>query len=39
MYKDIEEALARRRGSPFTAPFTKGLPLGLKLSNGVTVGE
>ncbi|KAB8239695.1 FAD-dependent oxidoreductase [Aspergillus alliaceus] len=39
MYKDIEEAIARRRGIPFTAPFTQGLPLGLKLSNGVTVGE
>ncbi|RAQ58400.1 salicylate hydroxylase [Aspergillus flavus] len=39
MYKDIEEAIARRKGLPFTAPYTKGLPFGLKLSNGVTVGE
>lgn len=39
MYKDIEELLASKRGIPFMQKFTKGLPFGLKLSNGVVVGE
>ncbi|KAE8382978.1 hypothetical protein BDV26DRAFT_195993 [Aspergillus bertholletiae] len=39
MYKDVEEAIARSKGLPFTAPYTKGLPFGLKLANGVTIGE
>ncbi|EOO01029.1 putative salicylate hydroxylase protein [Phaeoacremonium minimum UCRPA7] len=39
MYKDIEESLAEKRGVPFTDKFTKGLPIGLKLSNGVTIGQ
>lgn len=39
MYKDIEESLARRKNVLFTDKFINGLPLGLKMSNGVTVGE
>lgn len=39
MYKDIEEGLARQKNVPFTAKYTRGLPFGLKMSNGVTVGE
>ena len=38
MYKDIEENLAGKRGIPFTDKYTHGLPIGLKMSNGVTVG-
>lgn len=39
MYKDIEQGLAEKRGIPYTDKFLKGLPLGMKLSNGVTIGE
>lgn len=39
MYKDIEQGLAERKKVPFTAKYTCGLPLGLKMSNGVTIGE
>lgn len=39
MYKDIEEGLAQQKNVPFTEKYTRGLPLGLKMSNGVTVGE
>jgi salicylate hydroxylase len=38
MYKDIEEVVAKDRGVPFEQKFIRGLPVGLKLSNGVTVG-
>ncbi|KIX10666.1 uncharacterized protein Z518_01750 [Rhinocladiella mackenziei CBS 650.93] len=38
MYKDIEEKLAFRRGTAFTDKFLHGLPIGLELPNGVTVG-
>lgn len=37
MYKDIEEKLAQRRGTVFEG-FVNGLPVGLKLPNGVIVG-
>lgn len=39
MYRDIEEKLATKRNLPFTEKFLSGLPLGMKLMNGVTVGE
>lgn len=39
MYKDIEEAIAQRAGTPFTQKFIKGLPIGLELSPGVIVGQ
>jgi salicylate hydroxylase len=39
MYKDIEEKLAAKNNLPFTQRYTKGLPFGLKLSNGIIVGE
>ncbi|KAK0661273.1 6-hydroxynicotinate 3-monooxygenase [Lasiodiplodia hormozganensis] len=38
MYKDIDETISRRRGSPFTEQWAKGLPFGLQLSGGVIVG-
>lgn len=39
MHKDAEERLAARRGVPFTEKFIRGLPVGLKLPSGITVGE
>ncbi|KAF2451790.1 FAD/NAD(P)-binding domain-containing protein [Karstenula rhodostoma CBS 690.94] len=39
MYKDIDQTFAERQGVPYTDRYVKGLPIGLKLSNGVTVGE
>lgn len=39
MYKDIDQAFAERQGVQYTDKYVKGLPIGLKLSNGVTVGE
>ncbi|KAM3436306.1 hypothetical protein NHJ13734_005139 [Beauveria thailandica] len=39
MYKDVDEMLAKRRGIVFGEKFSRGLPLGLKLPNGVVVGE
>ncbi|GME26523.1 salicylate hydroxylase [Neofusicoccum parvum] len=38
MYKDIDEAIARKKGSPYTDKWVKGLPFGLQLSGGVVVG-
>jgi hypothetical protein len=39
MYKDIEEVIAVRKGVPAPRKFTRGLPIGLKLPNGVIIGE
>ena len=39
MYKDIDETFAKRSGVPYTGKFLNGLPIGLKLSNGVVVGS
>jgi salicylate hydroxylase len=39
MYMDIEEALAAKRAVEFGGKFKKGLPLGLKLPNGIVIGE
>lgn len=39
MYKDIEEKIAKRDGKPFNEKFITGLPIGFKLSNGVTIGQ
>lgn len=39
MYKDVEEKLAIKRGQRYTGPFICGLPVGMKLPNGVTIGE
>ncbi|CAI7594265.1 unnamed protein product [Penicillium bialowiezense] len=38
MYRDIEEKLAAKRGSAWAEKFVCGLPIGLELPNGVTVG-
>ncbi|KAI8943675.1 hypothetical protein NX059_001659 [Plenodomus lindquistii] len=37
MYKDIDQAWAERRRILYRDSWSRGLPLGLKLSNGVTV--
>ena len=39
MFKDVDEHLAARRGVAFTEKFVKGLPIGLKLPSGITIGE
>lgn len=39
MYKDIEEKLAEHRGYPYKDEFVCGLPIGLELPNGVTIGR
>lgn len=39
MYKDVEESLAKQRQVSFTDKYIHGLPIGLKMSNGVTIGE
>ncbi|CAM1506156.1 Fc.00g057970.m01.CDS01 [Cosmosporella sp. VM-42] len=38
MYKDIEEKLAKRQGQKYMDTFLSGLPIGLELPNGITVG-
>lgn len=38
MYKDVEESLARQRKVSYTDKYINGLPIGLTLSNGVTIG-
>lgn len=38
MYKDIDEKLAAKRGVDYTDGFICGLPVGLELPNGVTIG-
>ncbi|KAJ5200836.1 Monooxygenase FAD-binding [Penicillium cf. griseofulvum] len=38
MYRDIDEKLAIKRGTPYTDKFFCGLPIGLELPNGVTIG-
>ncbi|KAJ6191493.1 hypothetical protein N7519_001514 [Penicillium mononematosum] len=38
MHKDIEEKLAAKRGATYTDKFLCGLPIGLELPNGITIG-
>ncbi|KAF4761830.1 hypothetical protein N7455_003590 [Penicillium solitum] len=38
MYRDIEEKLAAKRGTTYTGKFLCGLPVGLELPNGITIG-
>lgn len=38
MYRDIEEKLAKEKGDKYSGGFMNGLPLGLVLPNGVTIG-
>ena len=37
MYKDIDEAFAEMEGAPYTDRYVRGLPFGLRLSNGVQI--
>lgn len=37
MYKDIDQAFAEREGRKYTDTYVRGLPFGLKLSNGITI--
>ncbi|RAL16368.1 FAD/NAD(P)-binding domain-containing protein [Aspergillus homomorphus CBS 101889] len=39
MYMDVEETMAQEYGSSFDKKYIRGLPVGLKLSNGVVIGE
>ncbi|KAI4638417.1 hypothetical protein J4E93_010217 [Alternaria ventricosa] len=37
MYKDIDQAFAEMEGVPYTDRYVRGLPFGLRLSNGVQI--
>lgn len=37
MYRDIEQKIAEAKGVEYTGEYVKGLPFGLKMSNGITV--
>ncbi|KAH0489487.1 hypothetical protein TgHK011_009914 [Trichoderma gracile] len=39
MYKDIEQALAERRGAAFREKYIRGLPVGLELPSGIIIGQ
>ncbi|KAF1834807.1 salicylate hydroxylase-like protein [Decorospora gaudefroyi] len=39
MYKDIDQAFAEMKGRAYTDKYFKGLPFGLKLSNGISIGS
>jgi len=39
MYRDVEEKLAAKRGDLYTGEFICGLPIGLELPSGITIGE
>lgn len=38
MQMHIDEVFSERTGQAYTHNYTRGLPMGLKLSNGYTVG-
>ncbi|KAJ6164650.1 hypothetical protein N7470_003322 [Penicillium chermesinum] len=38
MYKDVEEKLAAKRGISYTDKYICGLPVGLELPSGITIG-
>jgi salicylate hydroxylase len=38
MYRDIEEKLAARKQVKYADKFICGLPVGLKLPNGIVIG-
>jgi salicylate hydroxylase len=38
MYKDIEEKLASTQGQAYSGQFICGLPIGLELPSGITIG-
>ncbi|CEJ88190.1 Putative Salicylate hydroxylase [[Torrubiella] hemipterigena] len=39
MHEDIAESFAKKRGESFRGDHINGLPIGLRLPNGVTIGE
>ncbi|KAJ5102414.1 hypothetical protein NUU61_004636 [Penicillium alfredii] len=39
MYQDVEEKLAAKRHAAYTDKFICGLPVGLELPNGITIGD
>lgn len=39
MHEDIAESFAKKRGELFRGSYINGLPIGLRLPNGVTIGE
>ena len=38
MYKDIEEKLKIKQGKAYMDKFVCGLPIGLELPSGITIG-
>lgn len=38
MYEDVKQVLAQKRGQQYLGRFIKGLPIGLKISDTVTIG-
>jgi salicylate hydroxylase len=38
MYRDIEERLAIKRGATYADKYFHGLPIGMELPNGITIG-
>ena len=38
MYRDIEQKIAVQSGQKYNGKFLCGLPIGLRLPNGVTIG-
>ncbi|KAL6701566.1 hypothetical protein J3F84DRAFT_11972 [Trichoderma pleuroticola] len=39
MYKDVEQALAEKRGAAFREKYIHGLPVGLELPSGIVIGQ
>lgn len=39
LHMHVEEVVAKNTGKIYTRRYTRGLPIGLKLSNGFTVGD
>jgi salicylate hydroxylase len=38
MFEDVEEKFSELRGQKYVGPFICGLPIGLEMPNGVTIG-
>ncbi|KAK5993047.1 FAD-dependent urate hydroxylase-like protein [Cladobotryum mycophilum] len=39
MYKDVEQILSEKRGIKYQDKFIRGLPVGLELPSGITIGQ
>lgn len=38
MFQDAREKIAKRRNETYSEKYLSGLPIGLKLPNGITIG-